>query len=518
VRHAAACVILVALASAAAASQPVAYFAKGTIPGTLRYQVVIEGAGRGEISGTLGDLTNLEVLTGPILAQEVAWRGAQPVAVTALTWVLRARALGPIAVGPTTVRLGESELTTNAVSGVALAGGRARSEGGEPGLRVDLSASTLAIGEPLVVRFSLEGPTGFAGGGWEVQASFPDSWSERLPAGEGQPKTPHPGPPGEVPLGGWLVIPVRAGRLEIPAAVARASEPGSEEEGPGLPGRTVTSRPASVDVVAPPPAPAPYFGAVGELEFARRLIGAEPRSGELASLEIEVRGTGNLPLLDPPPLALPAGVRAFPPEESHSWQPSRHGLEGWRRWRIPLEASQPGRYELPALTFCSYRPGRSYATHVLPALDLVVTPAPPRESAPSEAARPASSGTVPAVFVVLAFVAGAGAVLAVRRLGSRRAHPAPAALAFEDPAAELRALQLTVEEWARSSWGVAVGEGPERLVAAGCPARDAEEAAALIRACERLRFAPGLASPADAVADLRLRVSNLPRDGSTRLN
>jgi hypothetical protein len=78
-----------------------------------------------------------------------------------------------------------------------------------------------------------------------------------------------------------------------------------------------------------------------------------------------------------------------------------------------------------------------------------------------------------------------------------------------DPAQELRGLQITVESWARSRFGVTVAEGAERLANAGCPGVEATEAVALVEACERLRFAPSLADPADALSNLRLRVARL---------
>ena len=361
--------LAVACLAAAAAAAPVAHFAQGTIPGTIRYQVVSEGPAAGDISGTLGDLTNLEVLAGPVLAQEITWRGAEPVATTVLTWVLRARMLGPITVGPTRVRFGDSEVFTNAVSGNALAGGR---RGGErPELFTQLSSAKVAVGEPLIVQFFVAAPPEASGEGWDVQASFPDSWSERIPAGGAPPAERGGLPPGLLPLAGWLVIPVHAGRLEIPPAVARAADWGAEPDNPGAPALTATSRPLNVEVAELPPAPAPFFGAVGDLEFSRRLVEADAAGGDLASVEVSVRGAGNLPLLEPPPLPLPAGVRSFEPEESHAWKPSRHGLVGWRRWRIPIEA-QPGTYELPEVTFCTYRPGRSYVSQTLPALTLAV--------------------------------------------------------------------------------------------------------------------------------------------------
>jgi hypothetical protein len=500
--------LLAAAVLAAEPVQPQARFVTGTIPGTLRYQVVIEGAGHGEISGVLGQLTNLEVLAGPVLTQQITWRGNQAVAVTALTWVVRARQLGPIVVGPTTVRFGDAEAVTNPVHGTALAGGHAAAEDLRPELRVDLSRPQLLVGEPLVVRFFVESPGEAVAGGWEVQASFPESWSERLPLEDVAAGAANPD---GIPLGGWLVIPVRAGRLEIPPAVARAVAAPGELENTALPVRVATSRAVGAEVKPLPPAPAPFFGAVGEFSFSRRLLESELHAGDLTTLEVEVEGVGNLPLLDPPPLRLPEGLRTFPAEETHEWQPSRTGLVGWRRWRIPLEALRPGRYELPAVRFCSFRPEASYATHTLPALALMVRPAsapPSAAAAPSQ--KPIARQALPApLLLAVAFVLGvACAAVALAWRARRSAAPLPPGL-DADPAQELRRLQLAVEGWARSRFSVAVTEGAERLAAAGCPSTEAAEAVALVQTCERLRFAPSLANPADALANLRLRVARL---------
>ena len=507
--RAGALVLAAALAAVTAAAAPVAHFAPGTVPGTLRYQVVSAGGGAtGDISGTLGRLTNLEVLAGPVLEQEVVWRGAEPVATTVLTWILRARTPGPIAVGRTRVQLGNTQLFTNAVSGSALAGGH---RGGGVQLLTQLSSVRVRVGEPLVVHFLVAAPPQAIGEGWEVQASFPDSWSERLPAEAGPEGGPGRWPPGLLPLGGWLVIPARSGRLEIPSAVARAADWSADSDTPASPGLTATSQPVSVEVAKLPSAPEPFFGAVGTLVFSRRLLAKGTQAGDMTAVEIDVHGTGNLPLLEPPPLQLPAGIRSFAPEESHEWKASPRGLVGWRRWRIPIEAASPGAYQLPAVTFCTFRPGKSYATQTLPALTLAVRPPDvTARTTPTSRPHPEPTRWPAAAIVAAAFLAGAGTVLAAR---AWRARGPRRPLRADDAAAELRRMQLAVERWVRSRWGVAASSGPAGWTAAGCPAADAEEAASLIRACERLRVSPGLADPADAVPGLRLRVRRLTATG-----
>jgi hypothetical protein len=173
--------------------------------------------------------------------------------------------------------------------------------------------------------------------------------------------------------------------------------------------------------------------------------------------------------------------------------------------------SQPGRYELPPVRFCTFQPGSGYTIQTLPPVELVVLPG---SAAPLVAAVPAPPKTMPGrlpplLLVGAAFVAGA---LCVAALGVWRAHrrvgtPLPAVGA--DPVSELRHLQLTVERWARTRFSVTVAEGVARLVAAGCPPAEAEEAVTVVQACERLRFAPSLQDPADAVANLRVRAARL---------
>ena len=510
-------VVLVALLGATRAlaqggAAPLAQFAAGTVPGTLRYQVALAGPGGGGMTATLGALDNLEVLAGPTLAQQVTWQGGEPLAVSVLTWVMRAKRGGPIGVGPTTVRLGEAEFTTEAVHGTAFIGSRVVAQPPARRLEVELSAERVVVGEPLTVTFSLDDP--WPGPVWELQASFPDSWSERLSQGVAGRRPPAAA---RVMLGAWVVIPARVGRLQIPAATARPAAGLEDRERSVLPTRAVSSRPTAVEVLPVPEPPATFTGAVGDFRFARRLVAPVVAAGGLAEVEVEVSGTGNLPLLDPPPLPLPPGAAGFPAEEMHRWHPSEEGLVGFRRWRNPLEFSRSGTYELPAVTFCSFRPGHGFTVHELPALRVVVSPDAGAPSATSAALpRVATSQPVtPLAAGAAAFLGGAVSVLMVLLVHNRRRRARRAATALA-PDEELRDLQATVESWAHARFGVGVGAGPDRLAAAGCRPSLAAEAVALVQACERLRFSPGLSNPAESLPDLRLRVARLTAGADIR--
>ncbi len=509
--------LLAALLAAARAlaqggATPLAQFATGTIPGTLRYQVALAGPGGGGMTATLGALDNLEVLAGPTLSQEVSWLGGEPMAVSVLTWVMRATRGGAIGVGPTTVHLGEAEFTTEAVHGTAFVGSRMVSQPPARQLEVELSSERVVVGEPLTVTFSLDDP--WPGPVWELQASFPDSWSERLSQGV----APHRRQAAaRVMLGAWVVIPARVGRLQIPAATARPAAGLEDRERSVLPRRAVSSRPTAVEVAPVPEPPATFTGAVGDFRFERRLLAPVVPAGGLAEVEVEVSGAGNLPLLDQPPLPLPPGAVGFPAEEMHRWHPSEAGLVGFRRWRNPLEFSRWGTYDLPAVTFCSFQPGHGFTIHELPALRVEVSPEaatpPPAATAPPRLAT--ARMVAPLAVGGAAFLGGAASVLMVLLVRSRRRRARRAAIVLA-PDEELRDLQAAVESWARERFGVGVGAGPDSLAAAGCRPSLASEAVALVQACERLRFSPGLSNPAEALPDLRLRVARLTAGADIR--
>jgi hypothetical protein len=492
------------LATAQERPAPLAQFAPGTVPGTLRYQVAVVGAGAG-ITAALGALDNLEVLAGPVLAQEVSWHGGQPTAVSVLTWVMRAKHAGPIGVGATRVRFGDLDLATDPVRGTAFVGSRTVAEPPARRLEVEVSAERVMVGEPLIVAYALDDP--FPGPAWDLEASFPESWSARLSQAPSMPVR-RAGSVVGIMLGAWLVIPARVGRLQIPPAVARPVVSVEDRESPVVPARTVTSRPAAVDVLPLPQPPAAFGGGVGDFRYTRRVLDQKVHAGDLVEVEVKVEGTGNLPLLDPPPLALPPGGEAFPAEETHEWQATSQGLSGFRRWRQPLEFARPGSYELPAVTVCSYRPGSGYATHELPALHVVVSPAPgvPKLAAPSATAPRGLADSAALIAIGVAFLGGAASVVGLLLWRSRRVRQ-PSAAASPDE--ELRELALTVERWAHARFHTAVSAGAERLGAAGCPRSDAAEAVALVEACERLRFAPGLGNAAEVLPELRLRVARL---------
>ncbi len=501
--------LVAALAGADEKPGATASFAAGAIPGTVRYQVVLQGVARDDIRPTLGSLENLKVVAGPLISREVAWREGETAAVTVVTWVLRAVRPGAIAVGSSQVAFAGVSLQTKAVRGGAFLPVRSGTTPPRPSLRLQVSPPRVVVGEPFVAEFLID-RIGLAGvADWEVRPSFPESWSEPLPAEALRRTGDQAGEVGVRAVGGWLVFPARAGNMVIPEAIARPVSPADQGEDELIAGHAFTSAPASVEVAPLPPAPADFFGGVGELTVTRRLVPAQVRDGELAELELEVAGRGNFPLMFVPACPLPAGLKAFPPEDRHAWRVERAGLVGTRIWRIPVAGERIGTTVLPPATLATFEPGKGYVEHALPALSLTVEPAAPAPSTSgSVLARPAKR-TLSPIWIAAAFLAGA--LLACTALGLRSRRRASLVLppASEDPQVELARLADALERWCLVRFGVRPHAGEAALRRAGCAAAAAAEVAAVAEEIAGATSATGLGDASGATAALRERVREL---------
>ncbi len=498
-------VLALLAAPAFAERQPhiLARFAPGTMPGTVRYQVIITGTARDDARAALGTLTNLRVLAGPLIAREVSWQAGVASAQMVFTWVLTAPHPGPIAIGPTIAELGELRLVSAGVSGKAFAGDRETTHIAAPSLHLEVSRRRVVAGEALVATVTLDLPSA---PGWEVDATFPGSWSEPLPESQrlgGRAE-------GRQVLASWVVIPAQPGALQIPPARARRASPDGDAPGDEPAATELATAPAAVTVDPLPEPPAGYFGAVGEIEVTRRVVPEAWRVGELATLEIEVHGKGNFPLMDQPATSIPEAVTTFPAEDSRQWQAGRDGLSGSRTWRLPLSATQPGRLHFQETTLASFMPGRGFVHHRLPAVEVDVLPAAGSSTGAVASDRTGAVASLRSGWGLGGALAGLSLAVVVALIvrGARRARrwlPPPSG----DSAAELAALELAIDRWSIVRFGVAPEAGEAALATAGCPGHVAVEAAALRRELRRARLAPGLADSAAVLPDLRARARHL---------
>ncbi len=521
-------------------------------------------------------LDNLDLVRGPMRSMSHSWVNGESSSRLQLVWELQPKGLGRARVYGIRVTAGDEirPLPDAVVQVVAEPpAGRAAGARGEPSdpfsrffdedplspfrrrqrpaarpevqLRGVVEPASAWTGQQVVWRLLLDTQTDISGFQPRTLPDFAGFWARELPrAGEPRPERIEIGGKTfyRVPMLERALFPLRAGRLPLEGAsavvVARVADTdwfGRLAQDEPL---TRTSSPIAVEVRPLPPAPPGFAGVVGSLDLRARLETPRVNAGGATNLVLSARSDGNLRGVGVPVLALPEGLRSFPPATETSEKVVGGRLETTVAWRYVILADTPGSYALPAVAIPYFDPaGGTYRQAASEALTLAVAPRPAGALPPPAAAEsvagappPAAEAPSPAIGsprwraalpALLALLVVAGLALLARRW--RHAHPAARqlreALASAHAAPSPRAAAGAIEEaWRRFlesrfglGRGLAVGQWRPFLAARGVPEGDAADLEALFEELHLLAWAPELAD-ADALrSDLFERSRRLLR-------
>lgn len=502
-----------------------------------------------EPSGTpvidLGELLNLEVVSGPSTSSEFSWVNGAATRAVSYTYVIKGIDVGAAALGPVTAKIGDSELVSETVNADVVPGSvvpqrpsrrrspfpsdpfddifgrRQPTRSAKVALRQLVNDRQLVLGQPVVATVALDTTAGGVDGfEWVTPPSYPGWWAQRV-----EPPERITGEVVEVDgvrfnrfvVARHVLVPLSTGVLSLPAVEARI---GFRTGSLFTPQQVVDrgTQELAVEVVERPRAPEGFSGAVGDLRYTVSLEPEVIDFGEPAVLTIELRGNGNLPLVEAPaqwPVC--ADCETYPPEEENAVTVDATGVHGSRIWRTTLVPRVWGRIDLDPVMLAVFDPSAgTYRKQTLGPLRLVVN-APPPTPAPSPAVegaaqspssvqekaapvRPAGRTPPPWVWILGALAAGlllGGVVPLV--ITRRRRVALPPRRPGETPAERSRELHVALERW----WLDA------RVRARGRALED--EMKQLRRELEEVRFAPGRADHTETVADLEERVRGLMR-------
>ena len=503
----------------------------------------------GEPSGTpiidLGDLHNLEVASGPSTSTEFSWVNGAATRAVSYTYVLQAIEVGPAAVGPVTVKVGDAELSSEAVSVEVVPGSvvpqrparrrsafptdpfddifgrRQPTRSAKIALRQLVNDRRIVSGQPVVATVMLDTTAGGVDGfEWVTPPAYPGWWAQRV-----EPPERITGEVVEVDgvrfnrfvVARHVLVPLATGPLSVPEVEARI---GFRSGSLFTPQQVVDRRTEeiTVEVEPRPRAPEGFSGAVGDLRYTASLEPDTIDFGESAVLTIELRGSGNLPLVEAPALwPSCADCEAYPPEEESDVGVNETGVHGTRTWRTTLVPRAWGGIDLDPVMLAVFDPvAGTYRKQTLGPLHLDVN-APPPTPAPSrvveDAVRPVSpegersapagaTGRTPPPWVWILGALAAGLLLGgivPLVVARRRRAVLPPQRPGESPAERSRELQIALERWWLDARVRARGRALEG------------ELQQLRRDLEEVRFAPGRADHTETVADIEERVRGLMR-------
>ena len=337
------------------------------------------------------ELDNLEVAAGPFQSQSQRWVNGTTSSTLQLTWRLRPKGVGParvraiaLTVQGKALRLSDKEIQVQQqapprAEAPAAAPGRAfdpfedlfgrvgagrrraqpEAELRRPKifLRAALDPPTVYVGQQTTYTLWLYTQTDVGAFQPTHMPAFKGFWVREIPQpAELKPEWLEQNGErfGRVAMLRRALFPLQAGKFTIEPTevdlVARMAEIGPF----GTPfGRSETlhlkTDALPLEVLALPPSPPDFTGAVGDLAVSARLDRNALAVGEAATLTIRSTGHGNLQSLRPPNLVLPEGLRLFPPRQESTERLTDGSLVSSQEWSYVLVPQRPGSFELPAL-------------------------------------------------------------------------------------------------------------------------------------------------------------------------
>ncbi|HKP31308.1 MAG TPA: BatD family protein, partial [Chitinophagaceae bacterium] len=128
---------------------------------------------------------------------------------------------------------------------------------------------------------------------------------------------------------------------------------------------TLNSKPVKIEVKPLPleNQPSSFDGAVGNFKVEAFIEGDSIRAGDVATLNVKVKGKGNLPIINSPQIKWPSGIEAYDPETKENIHPETVPLSGEKNFKFRFTSKISGPVVIPGILFSFFDPAtRKYKT------------------------------------------------------------------------------------------------------------------------------------------------------------
>lgn len=424
---------------AAAATQVEARLSAGSVPagGTVALVVTVTNPAGGTGDPAF-DLPQGLTLLASDRAQSFSWVNGRSTTVVTFRYEIGADSPGDYRVGPIRVRVGSTDYLSEALplrvsrpSALPVVGGggsgaparlvvEANPQRPYVGQLVQLSMRLLQTSDLADSRdFTAPGTAGFWSESWGEPVEYRAQSGGRTLAVTERRARIYPLAPGTATIGSASLLVVALPGLRDPFSGG----------GRGV-ARPVEIRSESVRVAVralPGGAPAGFENAVGEFQASWGLDRGHTAQDQAVTLHLDVRGTGNLPLLHTPKLALP-DFEVFASTVDDSFPPSGEVAPGRRRFQWTLLPRRSGSLRLAPPAFAWFDPhAEAWRAAPLRPLRLEVLSARPNAASadddafPRELSRehvePGARPALPWAFALAGLLLGAGWLLWRSTLG-----------------------------------------------------------------------------------------------------
>ncbi|GHV00469.1 hypothetical protein FACS1894159_06260 [Bacteroidia bacterium] len=342
------------------------------------------------------DFAGFEVLAGPSQAQGQnisIVNGTMTKSVNyTITYVLQASSAGKFTIQPARVKVDGKSYATRQVtveivdpgSSGSQSGGGARSDqpqnGGGSGkisaedlfATVTADRTTVYKGQPLKVVFKLYSRVNMSNVENVKFPAFNGFWTQELNSGGNWQKERHASREYDTKvIKEVLLYPQQSGTLSIEpfdmtAIVMLVTQRPQQSIMDAMMGaaqdvtevrRKVTTQPVRITVKElPAGAPSSFNGAVGTFSMDVDAPKTPLTANSSGAITIKISGTGNLPLIQAPKLAMPPAFEQYNVKTTESLNPSPSGISGYRQFEYPFVARAEGEYDLGTIEFSYFSP------------------------------------------------------------------------------------------------------------------------------------------------------------------
>jgi hypothetical protein len=364
------------------------------------------------------EFKGLRVLSGPQTSQSTRMQmgGGQTIVQNVYSWTYQLMippgAKGPFTIGGARVRVGGRDLRSNAVSVRVGAGPPAGSprrgggpgspfdffgggqpqelpgnaSGGETFIRVVADKTRVYVGEPVVVTWAICSPQSRLNYNPTSEPRTDGFWSEDVPSptprGQATQETIAGRPYNVSVIRRQALFPLREGKLAVTPLEAEVAQ--VDFFGMAVHAQKLKSEGVAIEALPLPREgqPAGFEASnVGKYELAARADRTTVAIGEAVTVTIEVKGVGNVRNVHVPPLATPAGWKAYPPKDTVTLD-APGGVGGTKLSEVLLLPESAGAVMLPAIELPTFDPeSKRYVTLKTEPLRLEATGAAPAAGA-----------------------------------------------------------------------------------------------------------------------------------------
>jgi hypothetical protein len=119
---------------------------------------------------------------------------------------------------------------------------------------------------------------------------------------------------------------------------------------------TVMSEPVTVTVNPLPGGPANFSGAVGRFDLRSSITSSNVKENDAITLKLDVSGSGNIKLINPPKVNLPADFEVYDPKTQSNFNTTAEGVNGNISFEYLFLPRFAGDYTIPPVDFVYFDP------------------------------------------------------------------------------------------------------------------------------------------------------------------